>query len=417
MAKSCRRESFLLFVLSAVWWGTANAFVVVPTVPSVSALQYKHKDNNDHLFGDAPGEQVPSGLQERLQDLQRQETRYAAIEGRNWNQANWKVNGIPWNATVTSVMVAHNEDDTPMLLVGDDTGTVTCLQWITNGVPSQSIMEEDAPIDYEIVQQWTMGGSVRLLAADEEYVYASDGAVIHQWEWDEDGEANREPTATMAHSCHTVQAIPDQRLVSVHAQGIHIWRDGSLLGEYKTEEMIGCAAVDDEKVYLGMVNGDIAVHSLQQILDGDSPALARWSGTRDDSLGISALAVGGDTRIGSQMVQVLFAGDTNGGVKQWFLLPQGKGDSLQPWPKLPTQRLPKKAHVFPGHIGRVQNILAVDGVKFVSSSVDATGTFPPYFEAPVSAHSLLLYSFFSQGMEYSNRKRNLFHGGISDRGG
>ena len=312
MAKSCRRESFLLFVLSAVWWGIANAFVVVPTAPSVSALQYKHKDNNDHLFGDAPGEQVPSGLQERLQDLQRQETRYAAIEGRNWNQANWKVNGIPWNATVTSVMVAHNEDDTPMLLVGDDTGTVTCLQWITNGVPSQSIMEEDAPIDYEIVQQWTMGGSVRLLAADEEYVYASDGAVIHQWEWDEDGEANREPTATMAHSCHTVQAIPDQRLVSVHAQGIHIWRDGSLLGEYKTEEMIGCAAVDDEKVYLGMVNGDIAVHSLQQILDDDSPALARWSGTRDDSLGISALAVGGDTRIGSQLVQVLFAGDTNG---------------------------------------------------------------------------------------------------------
>jgi hypothetical protein len=74
---------------------------------------------------------------------------------------------------------------------------------------------------------------------------------------------------------------------------------------------------------------------------------------------------------------VLYTGDAEGVVKQWEVFARATGDAeqtkIEQWPKMASQRLPKKAHLFQGHQDRINAILAVDSVKFVSASSDGTG--------------------------------------------
>lgn len=73
---------------------------------------------------------------------------------------------------------------------------------------------------------------------------------------------------------------------------------------------------------------------------------------------------------------LLLTGDGNGVVRQWELLSRtnddGSAKSLEQWPKLASQRLPKKAHMFEGHELEVTGLKPLDSTKFLSASKDGT---------------------------------------------
>jgi len=67
-------------------------------------------------------------------------------------------------------------------------------------------------------------------------------------------------------------------------------------------------------------------------------------------------------------------------VRQWELLTRslmggdggGPDTRLEQWPKMASQRLPKKAHMFEGHDGEVTCLKPIDSTKFLSASTDGT---------------------------------------------
>jgi hypothetical protein len=137
------------------------------------------------------------------------------------------------------------------------------------------------------------------------------------------------------------------------------------------------------------------------LLDVDSPIrpgpipAGQW--TASTTSPITSLSCAGPGSLGrganSPSSSLLLTGAADGVVKQWevFSRPGASSSSsgsgsidndtnkvplpsirLEHWPKLPTQRLPKKAHLFRGHDMEVTALLPVDATKFLSASKDGT---------------------------------------------
>ena len=96
--------------------------------------------------------------------------------------------------------------------------------------------------------------------------------------------------------------------------------------------------------------------------------------------GTSALTTRSISSLRSTMVLV---GGADGVVKQYEILRRmynndDKGDSSSPswklehWPRLPTQRMKRHAHMFKGHYGSVTALASHQGSSFLSAGVDGT---------------------------------------------
>jgi hypothetical protein len=119
-------------------------------------------------------------------------------------------------------------------------------------------------------------------------------------------------------------------------------------------------------------NNDVTVPTQPVVVAG------RWRASEHAVTAMSGGGPGvmGNSGSGQSRTTVLFTGDAQGLVKRWELL-TGTGSStrLDAWPKLASQRLPKRAHMFSGHDDGVTALRAIDGTKFVSAGLDGTGTY------------------------------------------
>jgi hypothetical protein len=146
--------------------------------------------------------------------------------------------------------------------------------------------------------------------------------------------------------------------------------------------------VTTSHILVGTSSGQVLAYAMAELLDSTNghddatvqttPVVlaGRW---RASNHAITAMAGGGAGvmgKSGQSRTTVLFTGDAQGLVKRWELL-SGGGTStrLDAWPKLATQRLPKRAHVFAGHDDEITALRAIDGTKFVSAGLDGTGTY------------------------------------------
>jgi hypothetical protein len=161
---------------------------------------------------------------------------------------------------------------------------------------------------------------------------------------------------------------------------------------------IECVDTDGKNVYCGTSLGYVIVYSIDDILSSKTtlwqvppPVVGYWRAATDDCA-ITAMQCGGLGTLGRNTKTtksiVVYTGDANGILKQWEVLQipivnnevddtnaERISYKIEAWPKLSTQRLPKKAHLFVGHDDCVTAILSVDALKFVSASTDGTSTY------------------------------------------
>jgi hypothetical protein len=199
-------------------------------------------------------------------------------------------------------------------------------------------------------------------------------------------------------------------LLSADSHSLAVWdvATGNLLGRCVVETpsddrddsasdggpIVQCIDTDGAHVYVGTVTGHVMAYAIRDILSSNPAALPAAGQWRAANCGVTAVTCGGPGtlgrgRPGSETI-VLYTGDAEGVVKQWEVFAVDK--KLEQWPKLASQRLPKKAHLFQGHDGPVTAILAVDAVKFVSAGSDGTGTLAEYCRAIATRRASLTHS-------------------------
>lgn len=264
--------------------------------------------------------------------------------------------------------------------------------------------ENDTSKPFEIVTQIQAGEAAvsAMIAVEDEdeersYLFTATiapGGEIKQWTTDQDYQALSSKTLSSAHASSVIalKAVAQENdayvLLSADRTSLAVWDvvTGELLGQVVVEvssddrdgsstcnsPVIQCVDTDGVHVYVGTVTGHIKAYAVKDILQSRTSVAGNW---RASDCPVTALTCGGPGtlgrgRPGSDTI-VLYTGDAEGTVKQWEVF--AANDKLQQWPKLATQRMPKKAHLFKGHEGSVTAILAIDAVKFVSAGSDGTG--------------------------------------------
>ncbi|KAG7368397.1 hypothetical protein IV203_031140 [Nitzschia inconspicua] len=121
--------------------------------------------------------------------------------------------------------------------------------------------------------------------------------------------------------------------------------------------------VDEELLFVGARSGGIFVYSLSSILHEmqDSTRghllVKQFVGFSNRHPGVSALCIAspgtlvqkddqGRINAGRPPTKTLIAGNVLGELKQWELIPTRNGNGLEYWPRMASQKLPGKAHVF-----------------------------------------------------------------------
>jgi hypothetical protein len=120
--------------------------------------------------------------------------------------------------------------------------------------------------------------------------------------------------------------------------------------------------VDKEYLYLGTQTGRIFIFSLSTLLStGDvSTSLVNVVvGFTSKEPGVSALCAAGQGSLGTTnsssssrrpATKGLIAGSVMGEIKQWELIPTGN-ERVEYWPRMASQKLPGKAHIFGTGVG------------------------------------------------------------------
>jgi len=196
--------------------------------------------------------------------------------------------------------------------------------------------------------------------------------------------------ALKAVALETSTATTATVLLSADRHTLAVWdaTTGDLLGQSRPlnndendDIRMECVDTDGTHVYVGTSDGQVRAYRLAHLLDNSSNAAAlapvgQWQASSSPDTAITAIHCGDSSMMGSTtQTRTLYTGDGSGTVKQWHVFARGgnhDSERLEQWPKLPTQRLPKKAHLFQKHDAPVRAIEAVDGTKFVTAAADGT---------------------------------------------
>jgi WD domain, G-beta repeat len=158
------------------------------------------------------------------------------------------------------------------------------------------------------------------------------------------------------------------------------------------EKRLVCAVSDGRNtLFLGTSTGYVQAYRVIDILASPSqplsmvPTIGQWVAAGRQGSAVTAIAFGGPGSIGRGRTeassQVLITGDADGLVRQWEVIARSIENTgmvatatvrLEQWPKLATQKMPKKAHLFRGHEGPVTAVLSIDPTKFISAGSEGT---------------------------------------------
>jgi hypothetical protein len=395
---------------------------------------------------------VDPSLQSRFDELVAEEREIESrIEG-NWQQGHWTVRGCSLDPGVgevqTQVSFLCSIDDADVILVGRTDGSICWLQLgqeylasfvnslvakegandsiqVTEGLKRENESSQFAPksssqtpLQFQVLGQiQSAGGSIVEMAHTDPFLFSVNAA--NQLEYckiSEDG-----PQSELL----TLSADLTALLVSIEVmefQGqsflLCLCRDGQaivykigsqvsplsshhlLISEDGTDGIISSAS-DKNYVYLGTEQGNVWIYPIDGILS-DSPdpnPLRCLSPFRDGNAGISAITTAGKGSMSTerQETTALIVGATNGKIKQYELIPRGEG-ALEYWPKLQSQTIPGKAHIFSNE--SAESILALKVLPDVILA--ATSSYLTMWN-PASGKSL----FGMQGLDFNLTKPSL----------
>jgi WD40 repeat protein len=256
-----------------------------------------------------------------------------------------------------------------------------------------------------------------LLPTDSSYMFTAHqgSGDVQQWTLNDDGiGAVPLRTLTDAHAISSTNTIVCLKAVSKNVAemdesillsvsqngGLAFWdiESGDLL---RTCQIIVPTDTSDEPttihsadsdgnwVCVGTADGHVLIYSVSELLKGtkatDGGGVScplpngQWLASKE-AYSVTDIACAGEGTLGrgsSQSTMLLLTGGSDGSVKQWEVLSrETKANDgrvqLEQWPKLSTQRLPKKAHVFKGHDGSITALKPIDATKFLSASLDGT---------------------------------------------
>jgi WD40 repeat protein len=391
-------------------------------------------DNDDRLFFDDFAGQIIGGgeesmslqssdaLQQRVQTIQQEQIQKDARILRNWKTGNWNVRGFSMetvdnssqeNSIIVSAITAASDQDSSCIWVGRTDGSVLKVQlgkeyWAyfrseENGNSPAALLRDDALSQsaasdeepFQIQQQFLIGtGPVtNILEHEEKYLFTvTESSNIEQWLLHEDPERSPVHCKTFqgAHSAGIVvmKVLPKTNMLFSAA------RDGSIsFWNVETGDIVcncvldggltvHCADSDGHSIYLGTSEGTVIAYQVMDLLTmaatgGDSCPMPHGQWVACDNGALTSISCGGPGTLGrgrEQSTFLLLTGDENGVIKQWEVIPRKVDGNprLEQWPKLSTQRLAKKSHVFRGHHGAISSLRAIDATKFVSGGVDGT---------------------------------------------
>jgi hypothetical protein len=267
------------------------------------------------------------------------------------------------------------------------------------------------------------------------YVAGKDHAAIEHWYYDGHSTTSKQSLFDTQASNNEISSIhilrqmdtvvnnvPTATILSVRDSRMTLWdiQTNTIIGSIDTAQIpdspssssfanldaqrIICIDTDNEFIYVGTESGYVLVYAVSDIIRQSNQleplsmisAVGCWRAAPTDDCAITAIQCGGPGTLGRNSATttstILYTGDAQGLVKQWEVLKMETSSSLpsdndrvtkyvekkykvEAWPKLSTQRLPKKAHVFVGHYAAITGLLSVDALKFVSASADGTGMF------------------------------------------
>lgn len=160
--------------------------------------------------------------------------------------------------------------------------------------------------------------------------------------------------------------------------------DSGYSNELLPSSVVQCADVDENSIFLGTTSGFVLGYDVNDLLlsasSGCTCPLPQGKFKAHEG-GVTAIACGGPGTLGrlgglgssqgETSSTVLITGGMHGQVKQWEMISSPSMQKMENWPKMSTQRLPKKAHLFEGHDGPVTALEAM-GSQFLSASEDGT---------------------------------------------
>ena len=140
---------------------------------------------------------------------------------------------------------------------------------------------------------------------------------------------------------------------------------------------VTCATSDSNSIVIGNEIGQLMVYKIANLKDSIqqspsnlvSPDLC-WSGFQQRATSVTFGGPGSFSRGPDAMSSILLSGAQDGSIRQWELFSQG--ERLEYWPKLASQRMPKRSHQFLGHSSDVTALEVIDATKFLSASKDGS---------------------------------------------
>jgi len=224
-------------------------------------------------------------------------------------------------------------------------------------LPSSSPSMQSSKIDIEIIHTSPIVAMKVISKSDEDdelnddsfVVTVSDNGQVVVWEI----------TAT------TDNESPPSIRVRLDANLLH---EQGQEEDYDENDSVLSVDVDDQYLYLGRRTGRISIFSWSAITEEDVettdagplrslPFVKSFLAFTSKNPGVSTLLAAGPGTLGARNngsnsnsnrppTKSLIAGDMSGGLKQWELIPAGKG-RLEYWPRMASQKLPGgKPHVY-----------------------------------------------------------------------
>lgn len=180
----------------------------------------------------------------------------------------------------------------------------------------------------------------------------------------------------------TVSLDGNELLFSASRDGsVALWDlwTGDLVYHCELGEAITCADVFDNQIYLGLASGAVVAYIVNDMVQAASEGgtcpvpNGRFQAVGDASVTSIVCGDATDDRYGTTLV----TGGEDGSVIQWQMIQRTSSDDsstvLEHWPRLATQRMPQKAHVFgKGHGAAVTALLYCSKDLVVSAGIDGT---------------------------------------------
>lgn len=428
---------------------------------------FLYNDFGDFVVGGGDENALNSAMDDSLQNrfnqlVEVEKENELRIEG-NWLKGHWSVRGCSLDPGMddekTLVSYITGIDDSDVVLVGRTDGSICWLQLgdeylatfvnqlvaregendsiqVTEGLKreDQQASSSQAPTPFQVLGQIhsaTGKGSITEIVFSEPYLFSVNAATngLEFWEISEDGPVSQSSTvlATLPSPVISLKIVTmgnQSFLVCICKDGqAMIWKVGESKISFLTVKNLlldslpsggGGDAVlsfdsDSQYLYLGTEKGIVLIFPISDILNtgsdqSDLSPLKSFPPFVDGKAGISAIAAAGKGSMSTSQQHTvgLIIGGTNGKIKQYELIPRGE-NGLEYWPKMETQTIPGKKHLFNTNTFESSNDGPVLAFHILPKLVLAATSSELTMWNPIDGEAL----FGMQGLDFSMTKPSL----------